>query len=217
MIKVFYTHIDKEYSPTHFDKLLNNLPNELTKKILRYKRWEDRHNGLIGKLLLKHGMQIFDLPGSSLYNLKYSDYGKPFLTNGLNFNISHSGSLVVCALSVDANLGIDVERIKTIKINDFIKQWSKEEWNSISLADDTHLEFFRFWTRKEAIIKANGKGLSLPLGDFDVVANTVTVEGQTWYLKQICMYEGYTAHLALDCDVNSDVITVDEVDFSEDG
>lgn len=104
-------------------------------------------------------------------------FGKPFLPEGdenrrLFFNMSHAGDLVVVALARDRLIGVDVEFIRPVPEIDAIAEYNfaPQERALIvnSSASDREPLFFTCWTRKEAYIKAVGKGLSLPLDSFDV-------------------------------------------------
>ncbi|MCC3434017.1 MAG: 4'-phosphopantetheinyl transferase superfamily protein [Oscillatoriales cyanobacterium] len=107
----------------------------------------------------------------------YNPYGKPFLSaeqggNELFFNLSHSRGIALIAVTKNRNIGIDIESIRT----DFPCQEIAERF--FSLLENTvlrslplnlqHKAFFTCWTRKEAYIKAVGKGLFIPLDSFDV-------------------------------------------------
>lgn len=105
-----------------------------------------------------------------------NEYGKPALTgsstDALRFNLSHSGDLVVIAISLRREVGIDVERYAPERSDRAVAE------NYFSTAEVAGLRavperlraraFFNCWTRKEAYIKARGMGLSIPLDSFDV-------------------------------------------------
>ncbi len=106
---------------------------------------------------------------------KYNEYGKPMLSDekhGLNFNISHSGDKALFAFSLNRSIGIDLEKIRSdIEINNIMEKFFSPYENNklLSLPADQQLKaFFKCWTRKEAFIKAVGKGLSIPLDSFEV-------------------------------------------------
>ena len=83
-------------------------------QILRkYRRWQDAHAYLYGKLLLKEAISQLGFD-HSLEFMQKTKYGKPyFKNNDFGFNISHSGEYIVCVISTDEkqNLGIDIEEI----------------------------------------------------------------------------------------------------------
>ncbi|MBN1451243.1 MAG: 4'-phosphopantetheinyl transferase superfamily protein [Anaerolineales bacterium] len=109
----------------------------------------------------------------SQLNFSANDYGKPAL-NGheLEFNLSHSGDLALIAVSRGHKVGVDVERIRTDVEHDSIasRYFSPNEVSELAVVppDQREIAFFNCWTRKEAYIKAQGLGLSLPLDSFDV-------------------------------------------------
>jgi 4'-phosphopantetheinyl transferase len=94
-------------------------------------------------------------------------YGKPSLrTPGLRFNISHSGGFVALLLSRYGDVGVDIEFPRPgMDFNLVLPLIAHpQEYGRISGRD----EFYRLWTLKEAICKANGKGLSLAPRTFEL-------------------------------------------------
>ncbi|HLO30242.1 MAG TPA: 4'-phosphopantetheinyl transferase superfamily protein [Anaerolineales bacterium] len=102
-----------------------------------------------------------------------NSYGKPELDDHkLEFNLSHSGDLALVAITQDRKVGIDLERIRGgISSQVIARQYfSKSEFAELQALplEQREAAFFCCWTRKEAYIKAQGLGLSLPLESFDV-------------------------------------------------
>ncbi len=107
----------------------------------------------------------------------YNEFGKPFLinetaNNSVNFNISQTGEIAVCAVAFGAEVGVDVETIVKDKPNAEIAErfFSANEIEELrdTSADRKDAAFYRCWTRKESFIKAIGAGLSYPLQNFSV-------------------------------------------------
>ncbi|MEL6719249.1 MAG: 4'-phosphopantetheinyl transferase superfamily protein, partial [Bacteroidota bacterium] len=127
-------------------------------------------------------------------------YGKPYFeTSDIQFNISHSHELVVCAITQHNEIGIDVEYPRSIDIQDFKFQMTEGEWNWISTAKDSQAAFYEYWTKKEAVIKAVGKGFSADLKSFDVMGGTkqLILEGQEWHLSEVAIDKNYHCYLAI--------------------
>jgi 4'-phosphopantetheinyl transferase len=100
-------------------------------------------------------------------------YGKPILRDHeLEFNLSHSGDFALIAVTRESRIGVDVERIRQGISSHVIAQqyFSKAEVAELQALplEQREKAFFTCWTRKEAYIKAQGLGLSLPLESFDV-------------------------------------------------
>lgn len=102
---------------------------------------------------------------------QYGARGKPSLAlpadNLVTFNISHSHDLALCAVARGGELGVDIEFIRPPSDFDGLAAhfFAPREVAALkSLPEDVRLEsFFRCWTRKEAVLKAVGTGLALPL------------------------------------------------------
>lgn len=107
----------------------------------------------------------------------YNQYGKPFSAPEfssylLNFNLSHSGSMALYAITRNMEIGVDVERVRSdFEYEEIAKCFFSVNEVAVlrTLPTEKKLEaFYHCWTRKEAYIKAQGQGLSLPLDSFDV-------------------------------------------------
>jgi len=194
---LFHTYFDKPLSPDLFWSLTNQLPPDTISKIRKFHKWQDAHACLFGRLLLKEMLSTFSID-QDLSTLKYTNYQKPYFENSdFNFNISHSGNYVVCAGTNQSKLGIDIEEIKSINIQEFREQFHTVEWGQIKNADNL-ATFYKFWTMKEAIIKADGKGLSIPLNNLNVSnnSNQVIIDQAVWNLHEIYLDDDYICHMA---------------------
>ncbi len=167
--------------------------------ILRYKRWEDRHASLLGKhLLLKAWSQRYnDVP--ALDRLQYTAYNRPYLDSGADFNISHAGEMVVCAIADNGQVGIDIEAAKPLDILAFQSLFNPEEWQHILDAPDRLLQFYQYWALKESVVKADGRGLSVPLKACVIHDhNWAMLENKHWQVQELHLASGYTCFVAFD-------------------
>lgn len=107
----------------------------------------------------------------------YSQTGKPFLVNGpadahLCFNLSHTHQVALYAVAWNRDLGIDVEQIQPNRDWEGIaaRFFAPQENEMLQqLAPELRLHgFFNAWTRKEAVLKAIGQGLTIPLHQLTV-------------------------------------------------
>jgi 4'-phosphopantetheinyl transferase len=103
-----------------------------------------------------------------------NEYGKIYLPHSLHFNLSHSGNLVLIGLHRSVEIGVDVESIARVTdwpmLADHYLTQSERDLIGACAPAQKEIAFLRAWTRKEAVIKAVGLGLSLPLQSFAVVA-----------------------------------------------
>lgn len=136
-------------------------------------------------------------------------HGKPELAPEcapLHVNWSHSGDLVVFAISRCARVGVDVERVgRFANIDDIAARvFSPRELEEFRAheGEARRLAFFNGWTRKEAFIKATGEGMTRPLKGFDVALTHPPAlraiagseeAARRWTLHSFTPGEGYTA------------------------
>lgn len=149
--------------------------------------------------------------------LEHGSHGKPRVRVGtgmppLFFNVSHSGGLAVLCLSADAPVGVDVEAVRSIDGLDAIvgRVGSASERSALrTLAGAARMRaFFALWTRKEAVVKALGKGLHLPLERFSVAllpgepvrvlaSELDELPPQSCCLRDLQLADGYAGALAM--------------------
>jgi 4'-phosphopantetheinyl transferase len=149
---------------------------------------------LLWQLLVQNGHLNF-----ADFELDKTREGKIFFLHKIQkFNISHSGDFVVCALSNEFEMGLDIEQILPVPLVDFKNIMSEIEWKEITSVEGL-TAFYRLWTMKEAVCKAEGIGLINELnnlnpgneGCFFPHSNTF------WHLHEIQVPHGYSCHLAV--------------------
>ena len=149
-------------------------------------------------------------------------FGKPSLdeTDGgrqTEFNLSHAGRLVLIGLCRGRRIGIDVEEIRPMDDISAIAEshFTSQEHEFIFRQQpaDRDRTFFRCWTRKEAYVKAVGKGLSIPLNSFDTLTSEAqrgglldsgssSKDGAMWQLADLELPEGYVGAVAVETGIN---------------
>lgn len=206
MVTVLYAHQDKELPRETWLRLLRTLPEHLQKQIVRYRRWQDRQAGLLGKLLLKEWLQEHGYDRDCLDRLVLDRYSRPRLDRSIDFNISHSGEYVVCVVSGRGNVGVDIEPVRSIDLADFEGYMPLAQWKAINGSKDPYRSFFRYWTQYESIIKAEGRGLSVPLKDIYLDGDTAVLYGDTWFLREIFVSSDYLCHIATSHKVSEVVV-----------
>ena len=146
-------------------------------RLVRFRSPSDRRRYTVRRGILRIVLSAYSgVPGDEIC-FAHSKNGKPKLKYlpdqvALYFNTSSSGDLALIAVSGQPPIGIDVEFMRQIdEIHDIAARFfSKQERDSLrKLPLDLRLSgFYRIWTSKEAIVKADGAGLSMPLNSFVV-------------------------------------------------
>jgi 4'-phosphopantetheinyl transferase len=145
------------------------------------------------------------------------EHGKPQLASfpggrQLHFNLSHSGNWGMVATAWNRAVGVDVEAWRAMHnearlVRRFFSNVEAQEYAALPLPD-RQAAFFRGWTRKEAYIKAVGRGLSLPLSSFDVslgpdrfaglLRAAQLGDGRNWALAGLDVAPGLSAAVVLE-------------------
>lgn len=182
-------------------------------RAFQFRFQKDRDTFMVSRAALRIllGMYLDCSPTDLVFS--YEKLGKPYLEHKIpiNFNVSHAGGKILLGFGLDHPLGVDIEKINfdfdAMEIAE--NYFYGEEITALQALPSSriHEGFFSLWTRKEAVIKYDGKGLSLPLDSFSVALqpiipkNTTEVvwkpqwetENKVYALKSM---EGYKAALA---------------------
>ncbi len=173
-IDLWYVLLDKAAGPSLEAEYRSLLSAD---EIRRYERLippEARHQNLVSRAFLRTVLTHYAEVEPGGWEFQFSAHGKPSIGRpaGLpwEFNVSHTRGLVVCAVSRDHEIGVDVERCDH-KLDHLGLARRFFHASETAILQDLPREaqretFFQIWTLKEAYLKACGTGLSTPLDSF---------------------------------------------------
>jgi 4'-phosphopantetheinyl transferase len=203
--------VDLRLDPHHLALCLALLDPEETARAGRFARVADRARFVASHAALR--VVLGRTLGIEPEALRFGadEAGRPFLAGSdgrLDFNLSHSGDCALIGLADGARIGVDVEWRRPLP--DALRiaraHFAPEETQALAALPPPAREaaFFGLWTRKEAVVKATGHGLSLALDAFSV---TVPPEParflrgepapRAWTLADIAAPLGYAATAAV--------------------
>lgn len=209
---ILYAFIDQDQHQKLINKYGSIFTDSFKTKILKYKKWQDAQLSLLGRVLLKYGLEHYY--NISTFEIGLSVENKPFLINqDIHFNIAHAKNLVVCCIA-DFSIGIDVEYIDyNINVESFNAQMTENEYFQINNSIDKYTDFFTMWTQKEAILKADGRGLLIPLTSFEIVENQAQLQHKRYYLTKICISTMYKCYIAINKPIDQKEIQLEQINI----
>jgi 4'-phosphopantetheinyl transferase len=176
---------------------------------------KDRKRFIIFRAMLRRILSSYLGKNPQQIEFNYTSFGKPFLSidsenDTISFNLSHSGGVALYAITRNQKIGIDVEQVRDhTDVMAIAKRFfSPGEIGDMEKANGkNHTElFFRYWTRKEAFVKALGKGVSFPMERLDVsllnkFSSIIKVtaennENVCLYVQDLFAVDGYAAAIA---------------------
>ena len=199
------------------DRLQACLADDERARALRFHRPLDRERYVAGRGTLRHILaHHLDLPPRSL-RFGYAADGKPYLSDypELRFNLAHAGERFLVAVSRDGPLGVDLEPIPEDRVVTGIadRVLAGPEAAMLEALDASARSgwFATVWARKEACIKADGRGLGMDLTRLDVSTAPPRVlvwqqrpagwrVSPRWTVRSIPADPGYAAALAVEGD-----------------
>jgi 4'-phosphopantetheinyl transferase len=148
---------------------------------------------------------------------RYNSCKKPFIclpgSKEIKFNMSYSDDLMLVGICKHYDIGVDIEKVNEIHDleNIAIENFSPQELKYCNSKLDRTSAFFKIWTRKEAFIKARGKGLYLSLKSFCVDINSTgsfehpvifdrPSESKLWRTSGLITADGYMSSMAIKSD-----------------
>lgn len=182
MNQLYFMEIGSSINNSMLDDMAQCLPQEKKERVLRYRQDIDKKIRIYSEIFIRYLISMKSGARYNEINIKTSQTGKPYL-EGIplcEFNISHTKNAVAVALS-DMLIGVDVERVRDIDLHIADRVFSDGELALLySKEEDRNLRFFDIWTKKEALAKHDGKGLTGDLKSLDVTScshhvNFVTV------------------------------------------
>jgi 4'-phosphopantetheinyl transferase len=185
-------------------------------RMRRYRFEKDRMMFLFARTLLRQLLGAYLRLNPEQVEFHYTNFGKPYLASTdqrqqFEFNLSHSGEIVLIAVTPDAPIGVDVEKIHDLPNLDliaarFFSYGEQLDLNKLS-GQEKVSAFYHCWTRKESVIKACGEGLSLPLDSFQVsllpgeqIQVKHSPDLRPWFLHNVIINPGYAAAVAVPVD-----------------
>jgi len=143
----------------------------------RFRFQKDRARFIAARGLLRSILGYYLGVSPRALRFRYGAHGKPFLAepfgqHGLRFNVSHSHETALYAIARDREVGVDLEYMRADFGCEEVAERFFSRCENTALrgypAELRHRAFFTCWTLKEAVVKAHGGGLSIPLDSFDV-------------------------------------------------
>jgi 4'-phosphopantetheinyl transferase len=166
------------------DSLLELLDAEERERAARFKFPTPRNQFLISRALLRRALGRYRKIDAREVRFRTTGNGKPELGEGgdLRFNLSHTEGVTVFAIARNRQVGVDVERIRedtnALELAERFFSRKEVEWLRSQPSSQHIPSFFSCWTAKEAYIKAQGEGLSLPLSGFGVLPHPASPQLQ---------------------------------------
>lgn len=198
------------------------LSEEEKKRAQRFVFEEHRALFTASHAVLRYILSAYTQQSAAELQFATTSHGKPHLVNppaglDLRFNMSDSKQLAVYAITLNREVGVDIEWMKpNIDCEGIAKRFFSQEEQEQLLAlplNERRESFYRCWSRKEAYIKVIGQGLSFPLGEFSVslrpegMNNLLSVhhdanQAKRWALGSLNIETEYASAIAVEGEIS---------------
>ncbi|MGI6160737.1 MAG: 4'-phosphopantetheinyl transferase family protein [Christensenellales bacterium] len=170
-MRVYYIDMPAEIPPAIKERWLGELYETKRQRAQRFKKEEHIISLLVSDRLVKFALN--DYAGISVgpEDFIFSERGKPYISGGIFFNLSHSGGAAVCAVD-KAEVGADIERVHEVRPEVAKRIMSKAEFGAYKASGYDKRHFCAIWALKESYVKFIGTGISYPLTKLSFELNT---------------------------------------------
>jgi len=221
--------------PSKLSTYLKLLQEEELQRFERFYRDENRFEYLWAHGALRVVLSRYLRIAPEGLRFATNPYGRPYIANRipgkrLFFSLSHAEGLALLAVSRVEAVGVDVERFRKMADIESIAahHFSENEIRKLASLNSQEQQhsFFRCWTRKEAVVKATGFGLSLDINQLEVTllpSEEPAVVGcrwdvrnsSQWSLEDVVPAPGYFGAVALESpQMNLSRFVLDEQAFA---
>jgi 4'-phosphopantetheinyl transferase len=207
-VHVYYYNIRN--SGIKSSDLLQHLVSSEKLRAERFRFNNDMFKYITGRALLRQILGSYLDMHPCEIEIQYNNYGKPLLggihnPDSIEFNLSHSSELIVYTLCRGMLIGVDTEFMNASMdhINTARQFCTPSEFSYLRGAvdhKDLVNKFFRIWTRKEAVLKGNGRGISPELKKIDVLENRIVDfdnPQNDWNITDLNINENYKTAVAV--------------------
>ncbi len=201
-----FKDIEEDFSISNRRPLIASLQKEAE----RYRFIADRNRFITGRLLIRHALSQHGFEDVTLSDILYSDCLKPRFDFPFYFNLSHSGKYIILAVSLNNDVGCDIEfHNPNLDFSEFSSFFTDEELSLISTSPLPVKSFFDLWTIKESLLKADGRGMHFPPKSIRLQNNYGMLDNEKIYFRITEIAEQYSTSIA--CTENFDTIKFIEV------
>lgn len=149
---------------------------------------QEEKGSLKNRWLSLQGLDLLKetIPSGDLSDLMIESGGKPYLNQQpFHFNIAHSGNCIGVVVSESGPVGLDVEKLRKNRSVIHDRVFSVREKEFLNLSNSLDVDFTKLWTRKEAVVKLLGVGISIGLSQFSVLEDELFFEGKNIRLEAL--------------------------------
>lgn len=204
-------------APGVLENFVATLSPEEKERAGKFKFEKHRNRFIAGRGALRTILGQYMSAGPTVLRFVYSTNGKPtlaeeFADTGMHFNLAHTEDLALIAVTRIGAVGVDVEGVRPVKnVEDLVARFfsarENEFFQKVSDAEKP-VAFFNLWTRKEALLKATGEGITRSLALVEVsflpgeTARLLAIAGDAekaaqWSLRDFSPATGFAGAIAI--------------------
>ena len=173
-VHLWHTDVAAAATPERLEGYAEVVSSDELARAQRFVRQRDRELFLVAHALVRATLSRYAPVAPNEWRFSVGSHGRPEIAwpsgSGLRFNLSHTPGRAVCGVTLDRDVGVDIERLGRVARPLGIAErfFAATEVAALQRLPEPRRRqrFFELWTLKESYIKARGLGLAIPLDQF---------------------------------------------------
>jgi 4'-phosphopantetheinyl transferase len=220
-VHLYFSYPEEIRDPELLHQYQSLLNDDERSQMYRMSYERHRHQYLVTRVLIRTCLSAYLQVEPADWRFNKNGYGKPGISHPksilpIRFNLSHTNGMIMCGITRDCEIGVDVEdaqRTTRAAFDSLSRYFSSREIEDLGKLppDQQRQRFFDYWTLKESYIKARGMGLAIPLDKFSFQFKANSLDGfsvhpdlnddaSNWQFWRIPMIDRYKIAVAVNSD-----------------
>jgi 4'-phosphopantetheinyl transferase len=128
--------------------------------------------------------------------MRRDSQGRPLIGDGYDFNISHSGSGAVCAITTRGRVGIDLELLRVVDPQHFALCMSAAQLEAVKHHENPSRALLTLWVEKESVVKADGCAFNADLRTLQRQGQCYSLGAEIYTVAGVALHPDYLCCVA---------------------
>lgn len=187
----------RRWSSREWQTVAGLLPEASLERVQRFRRWQDGQLSALGVLLLRRALLSLGEDPQRVHTMRRDSQGRPLIGDGYDFNISHSGSGAVCAITTRGRVGIDLELLRVVDPQHFALCMSAAQLEAVKHHENPSRALLTLWVEKESVVKADGCAFNADLRTLQRQGQCYSLGAEIYTVAGVALHPDYLCCVAL--------------------
>lgn len=197
----------RRWSLLEWQTVAQLLPEASLERVQRFRRWQDGQLSALGVLLLRRALLSLGEDPQRVHAMTLDSQERPLIRGGYDFNVSHSGSGAVCAMTTCGRVGVDLELFRVVEPQHFALCMSAAQLEAVKHHENPSRALLTLWVEKESVIKADGCAFNADLRTLQRQGQSYSLGAEVYTVAGVALHPDYLCCVA-HCGTSEHVVEV---------